>query len=156
MDGNDSGLSDDAALSSFLGGGLRERLGLDPEHLGLGLIVARNHLARGAVGDALRIYGTLVLCDPANADFQLGLADCASIGGEHHIALQAASALIATAPGDPRGYLLSGRSCLMLGHAREAHEDLTDALRIALSTGDDAVAGEARLLLDRLEAVSAE
>lgn len=156
MDSKDSGLPDEAALSSFAAGGLRERLGLDPGHLAIGLAVARNHLARGAVGDALRIYGTLVLCDPANADFQLGLANCASMGGEHHIAMQAASALIATAPGDPRGYLLSGRSCLMLGHADEAREDLADALRIALSNGDHAVADEARLLLDRLAAVSAQ
>lgn len=156
MDSDDTGPASEAALSSFLAGGLRERLGLDPEHLTIGLVVARNHLARGAVGEALRLYGTLVLCDPSNAEFQLGLANCASMGGEHHLALQAASALIATTPGDARGYLLSGRSCLMLGHAGEAREDLDDALRIALSNGDHAVADEARLLLDRLAAVSAE
>lgn len=134
----------------LLDGELRKQLGLSSEQLRVGLAVARNHLARGAYAEAFRIYASLVLCDPMNVDFQVGLANCAGLMGEHHVALQAASAIIALAPADPRGYLLSGRSCLMIGSFAEAQEDLTDAMRHAEITGSDVVTREARHLLDRL------
>jgi len=138
----------DTTLAQLLDGELRKRLGLTTEQLRVGLTVARNHLTRGAPADALKIYVALVLCDPLNVDFQVGLANCASVLGEHHVALQAASAVIALAPGDPRGYLLSGRSCMMLGSYAEAREDLDDAL--TFSNDDETVATEARHLLERL------
>lgn len=140
--------STDDTLAQFLDGQLGKRLGLTPEQLRIGLSVARNHLTRGAPAEALKIYVALVLCDPLNVDFQVGLANCASVLGEHHVALQAASAVIALAPRDPRGYLLSGRSCMMLGNYAEAKEDLEDAL--AFVGADETVATEARHLLERL------
>lgn len=141
---------DDEILAALLRGDLRDKLGLDSGQLRVGLSVARNHLTRGAPLDALRIYVPLVLCEPTNVDFQIGLANCAGLLGEHHLALQAASAVIALAPRDARGYLLSGRSCLAIGAFSEAKEDLEDAL--ALAGSDTAVAGEATLLLDRIAA----
>jgi Flp pilus assembly protein TadD len=138
----------DSTLAQLLDGELRKRLGLTPEQLRIGLMVARNHLTRGAPADALKIYVALVLCDPLNVDFQVGLANCASVLGEHHVALQAASAVIALAPADPRGYLLSGRSCMMLGNYAEAREDLGDALTFA--NGNETVAAEASHLLERI------
>ncbi|MDC9823024.1 pathogenicity island protein [Devosia sp. ZB163] len=143
---------DDETLAALLRGELRNRLGLSSEQLRIGLSVARNHMTRGAPLEALRVYVTLVLCEPANVDFQIGLANCAGVLGEHHLALQAASAVIALAPKDARGYLLSGRSCMMISAFAEAKEDLEDAL--ALAGSDEAVAGEAKLLLGRIAAAS--
>lgn len=139
----------------LLGGELRKQFGLSSEQLRVGLAVARNHLSRGAHAEAFRIYASLVLCDPMNVDFQVGLANCAGLMGEHHVALQAASAIVALAPADPRGYLLSGRSCLMVGSFAEAQEDLRDALRHAEAAGSDFVANEARHLLDRVSVAAA-
>jgi Flp pilus assembly protein TadD len=143
---------DDETLAALLRGELRNRLGLSSEQLRIGLSVARNHMTRGAPLEALRVYVTLVLCEPANVDFQIGLANCAGVLGEHHLALQAASAVIALAPKDARGYLLSGRSCMMISAFAEAKEDLEDAL--ALAGSDEAVAGEAKLLLGRIAAAA--
>jgi Flp pilus assembly protein TadD len=144
---------DDETVSALLRGELRDKLGLSSEQLRIGLSVARNHLTRGAPAEALRIYVALVLCEPTNVDFQVGLANCAGLLGEHHLALQAASAVIALAPKDARGYLLSGRSCMMINAFSEAKEDLEEAL--ALGGSDGAVAGEAKLLLARIAAVAA-
>lgn len=144
---------DDETISALLKGELRDKLGLSTEHLRVGLSVARNHLTRGAPLEALRIYVALVLCEPTNVDFQIGLANCAGVLGEHHLALQAASAVIALAPKDARGYLLSGRSCMMIQAFSEAKEDLEDALAFAGS--DAAVANEAKMLLGRIAAATA-
>lgn len=143
---------DDETLSALLRGELRAKLGLSTEQLRIGLSVARNHLTRGAPLEALRIYVAMVLCEPSNVEFQIGLANCAGLLGEHHLALQAASAVIALAPKDARGYLLSGRSCMMISAFSEAKEDLEDAL--ALAGSDQAVAGEAKLLLSRIAAAA--
>ncbi|WP_378940817.1 hypothetical protein [Mesorhizobium sp. ANAO-SY3R2] len=132
----------------FLSGQLGAELGLSTEALRIGLTVASNHLLRGAYGEAMRVYVGLVLCEPMNVDFQVGLANCANLMGEHCVALQAASAVIMLAPSDPRGYLLSGRSCIMLGQMDEATEDLNDALKHA--NGNGAVVKEVGLLLDRI------
>lgn len=143
--------ADDDTLAALLRGDLRAKLGLSSEQLRVGLSVARNHLTRGAPLDALRIYVPLVLCEPTNVDFQIGLANCAGVLGEHHLALQAASAAISLAPKDARGYLLSGRSCIAINAFAEAKEDLTDAL--ALAGSDTAVASEAKMLLSRIAVV---
>lgn len=148
----DGASGNDDTVRQFLGGHLGAQLGLTSEQLRVGLTVARNHLERGNATDAMRIYVALVLCEPLNVDFQVGLANCASFMEEHHVALQAASAVIALAPADPRGYLLSGRSCLKLGSFEEAREDLADALRLAGADASDPVAQEATMLLDRLSA----
>ena len=142
-------------IHGFLGGELGKRLGLSTEQLRVGLSVAQNHVARGAYVEAFRIYMSLVLCDPLHVDFQVGLAQSAALLGEDHIAIQAASAVIALAPKDPRGYLLSGRSCFAVASYQEAHEDLTEALRLARESGSDALTMEASVLLERLAVASA-
>ena len=145
-----------AGLAEALHGGeIARELGLDAADLRLGLTVAKNLLSRGAHAEAMRVYVALVLCEPLNVDFQVGLANCASVVGEPYMALQAASAVIALAPSDPRGYLLSGRSCMAIGNFAEAREDLTDALRFADTGTYDVVRREAGLLIDRLTAAGA-
>ncbi|KQT54070.1 hypothetical protein ASG43_00035 [Aureimonas sp. Leaf454] len=142
-------------IAALLDGKLRKDLGLEPEDLKIGLTVARNLLNRGHQGEAMRLYAVLVLCQPTEVDFQVGLANCASAMGEHYIALQAASAVIALAPSDPRGYLLSGRSCFHTGSFAEAEQDLGDALGLAEQTGHDVVRREADMLLGRIAAARA-
>jgi Flp pilus assembly protein TadD len=149
---SDGGLSTDA-MAQFMSGHLRDELGLTSDVLNVGLTVARNHILRGAHGEAMRIYIGLVMCEPMNVDFQVGLANCANLMGEPNVALQAASAAIMLAPSDPRGYLLSGQSCIMMGNVDEAREDLNDALRHA--SGNDAVVREAEQLLERIAALAA-
>src|SRR5690349_18366954 len=72
-------------------GAIRKALGLEPADLRLGLDVARNQLQKGAVNEAFRIYAALVVCDPSDAELQVGLANCALHVGENNLALQAAS-----------------------------------------------------------------
>jgi len=99
--------------------------------------------------EAFDLFSRLGLVDPANLDVQLGLARCATGLGEHEIAIKAAANVIRLAPSDPRGYLLSGKNCLMIGQLQEAREDLADAVRLA---GDEtALAAQASLLLSQLE-----
>jgi Flp pilus assembly protein TadD len=140
-------------LAQLLSGGLRDELGLTSDVLAVGLAIAANHLSRGAHGEAMRIYVGLVMCEPMNVDFQVGLANCANQMGEQSVALQAASVAIMLAPSDPRGYLLSGRSCMMMGNVDEAREDLHDALTYA--GGNDAMIKEIDLLLGSISAQTA-
>ncbi len=136
--------------AAFLNGQIRDALGLRSEDLTIGLEVARNLLQRGATADALRVYAGLILCEPMNAAFQTGLANCALAAEEYHMALQAASAVIALAPRDPRGYLISGRACLGLGAFAEAGEDLREAVERGREVRDAVAVEEARRLLDAL------
>jgi Flp pilus assembly protein TadD len=131
-------------------GAIRKALGLEPIDLRLGLDVARIHLQRGAAGDAFEIYAMLVVCDPSDPELQVGLANCALYVGENNLALQAASAIIALTPADPRGYFFSGRACLALGHVAEAKEDLTEAIELARKCKNVLVFGEASKLLERI------
>lgn len=139
-------------VARFLSGHFRDEIGLTSDILNVGLAVAKNHLLRGAYVEAMRIYVGLVMCEPMNVDFQVGLANCANLMGEQSVALQAASVAIMLAPSDPRGYLLSGRSCIMMGNVQEAREDLGDALKYA---GDnDAMVKEIELLLESILALT--
>jgi Flp pilus assembly protein TadD len=131
-------------------GAIRKALGLEPVDLRLGLDVARNQLQKGAVGEAFRTYATLVVCDPSDPELQVGLANCALHVGENNLALQAASAVVALAPSDARGYFFSGRACMALGHFAEAKEDLTEAIELARVPKDALIFNEARKLLERL------
>ena len=54
------------------------------------------------------------------------------------------------APADPRGYLLSGRACLGLGHLAEAAEDLRDAVDFGRKSRDPLIVDEASKLLQTL------
>lgn len=136
--------------AALLNGHIRDALGLASEDLAIGLEVARNLLQRGATAEALRVYAGLILCEPTNPTFQAGLANCALVAEEYHLALQAASAVIALAPRDPRGYLISGRACLGLGAFGEAGEDLRDAVTLGREARDAVAVEEARRLLDAL------
>lgn len=135
-------------------GSIRKELGLEPGDLRLGLDVARNMLHRGAIGEALRLYAALVLCEPAGVDFQVGLANCALQAGESDLALHAASAVIALAPRDPRGYLLSAKACLALGRVTEAEEDLKDAVAFGRDARNAAIVEDASGLLQRLASLN--
>lgn len=139
----------------FLNGEIRDTLGLSSDDLSVGLEVAGNLVRRGATGEALRVYAGLILCEPTNAAFQTGLANCALMAEEYHLALQAASAVISLAPRDPRGYLISGQACLGLGAQAEAAEDLQDAVRLGSEEGDAVVVDLARRLLDSVAASTA-
>jgi Flp pilus assembly protein TadD len=145
-------ISDAARL--IASGEIRKRLGLEPSDLRLGLDLARNQLLRGATAQALRTYAALVLCEPSEPDFQLGLANCALHLNENELALQAASAAIALRPANPRGYYISGRACLALGHHPEAKEDLTEAIERAREARDTLIVTEAEMLLTRLAALA--
>jgi Flp pilus assembly protein TadD len=140
-------------ITELLGGSLRKELGLETIDLMAGLEVAKNHLKRGAIPEAMRIYATLVLCEPTNVDFQVGLANCALLAEENHLALQAASAIVALAPADPRGYFLSGRACLGLGSFTEAAEDLTDAVEFGRKAHNATIVNEANVLLQKVAAL---
>lgn len=136
--------------AALLNGHLRDALGLRSADLAIGLEVARNLLQRGANAEALRVYAGLILCEPANAAFQTGLANCALAAEEYHLALQAASAVVALTPRDPRGYLISGRACLGLGALAEAGEDLREAVARGREARDAVAVEEACRLLDAL------
>lgn len=147
---NDTGDKLDDAQQRIFAGAIREGLGLTSEDLRLGLTVARNQLMRGARLEALRTYVALVMCEPGNVDFQLGLANCAAAIGEFHLTLQAASAVIALDPRHPRGYYLSGRACLALGYRDEAQEDLDDAVEFGRAARDAKTVAAAQKLLRQL------
>jgi len=138
----------------LVSGAIRKKLGLKSMDLHLGLDLARNQLQRGATTEAFRTYVALVLCDPSDPELQIGLANCALTIGENELGLQAASAVVALAPSDPRGYYLSGRACLGLGHYAEAREDLTDAITFAKAARNTVIFEEADKLLHKLAALS--
>lgn len=140
----------DGGISAFLNGSLRKELGLESIDLTAGLSIAKNYLERGLPLEAMRTYVALVLCEPTNPDFQVGLANCAIQMGEDHLALQAASAVVALAPSDPRGYFLSGRACFALGHYAEAAEDFRDALEFGRKSNDALIVDEASKFLQKL------
>lgn len=140
----------DEAAKDFVRGRIRDELNLKSADLAIGLDVAKNLLKRGAPAEALRIYAGLILCEPANVEVQVGLANCALLVEEPHLALQAASVVVALAPRDPRGYLLSGRACISLGALDEAAEDLGDAVRFGREARDSLVVEEARRHLQAL------
>jgi hypothetical protein len=140
----------DSGVTAFLQGALRKELGLEAIDLKAGLAIAKNHLSRGATVEAMRTYVALVLCEPMNVDFQVGLANCALLIEEYPLALQAASAVVALAPRDPRGYLLSGRACLGMGQLAEAAEDLRDAVEHGRNARDAAIVNEASGLLQKI------
>ncbi len=141
------------AERAILGGAIRKDLGLETRDLRPGLTVAKNLLLRGSKAEALRIYVALVLCEPMNAEFQIGLANCAMLLGENHLALQAASVVVALEPRNPRGYYVSGRACLALRHYAEAEEDLRDAAAFAKAARDEVIALESDKLLDKIAAL---
>ncbi|MDO1583211.1 hypothetical protein [Rhizobium oryzicola] len=124
-----------------------EALGLKPGDLSIGVAAATAMLRRGEGPEALRMFAMLALCDPADINIQLGLAECAAELEQHELVIQAASVLIAMAPQDARGYFLCGRACLMAGYDAEAQEDLSMAIKLDRERGAGAIAAEAERLL---------
>lgn len=137
-------------MDALCSGKVRDSLGLKSEDLQLGLTLARNQLERGAKREAMRIYTALVLCEPMNPEFQLGLANCAAAMGNHHLTLQAASAVIALDPNHARGFYLSGRACLALGLKSEAQEDFREAIELGRAAKDAKIVAEAKRLLGQI------
>ncbi|MFT0891578.1 hypothetical protein [Pseudochelatococcus sp. G4_1912] len=129
---------------------IREVMGLEVEHLLPGLSIAAKMLQRGDEEGALRTYATLVLCDPNEPRFQQGLAACALKIGQHAVALQAASAIIAFWPESPEGYHFSAHACIGLEEYEAAIEDFTDALRLAQQTGNEAIASDSERMIGRI------
>jgi Flp pilus assembly protein TadD len=151
---SDSPANVSEAVRQFVGGAIRKKLGLESSDLRLGLDLARNQMQRGATAEAFRTCAALVLCDPSDPELQIGLANCAVQIGEDELALQAASVVVALAPSDPRGYYLSGRACLGLGHYADAKEDLTAAMKFAKASRNTVVFEEADKLMNKLAALS--
>ncbi len=137
-----------------IGDMVRKQLGIQALDAGVCLELARAEEQRGAVRDALQIYIGLVLSEPCHVEGQIGLAGCALQNGQDAFALQAASLVIALAPTDPRGYLLSGQACLALRQTKEAKEDLTDAIKVARRANNTAVEAAANQLLSTLAAAA--
>lgn len=129
---------------------IREIMGLEVEHLLPGLALAAKMLKQGDEEGALRTYATLVLCEPTEPRFQIGLAACALKIGLHAVALQAASAVIAFIPESPEGYHLSAHACVGLGEFDFAIEDFTEALRIARDAGNEILASDSERMLERV------
>lgn len=136
---------------AFLDGAVRDALELDPDDLQIALALAGRDVERGAYPRALRTYATLTLCEPRNAEFQLGLANCAMRMEQYELGLQAATLAIAFAPADPRAWLVSGRCRVGLGRpADEARHDLAEAEELGLAARNAAIVGDARRLLAAL------
>lgn len=148
-----AGSANTAGEIAMAHGAIATKLGLKSGDLNVGLHVAKGLLDRGSFGEALRTYTALVLCEPTNAEFQIGLSNCALVMGEDSLCLHAASAVVALAPTDPRGYFLSGRACLALGQWVEAEEDFRDALAHAKQARNALIAGQAEKLLAHISAL---
>ena len=87
-----------AALEDAFSGELPKTLGLDDQDL-----VAIAKMAKKALGDgdtalAFRAYALLVLLDPQNVSYQIGLAESALAANTPSAALQAASAPLYDCP----------------------------------------------------------
>ncbi|MGV6872700.1 hypothetical protein ACUSIJ_08410 [Pseudochelatococcus sp. B33] len=133
---------------------IRALLGLDVEHLLPGLDIAADRFRQGDEQGALRIYATLVLCDPTEPRFQIGLAACALDMGLAAVALRAASAVIACRPESPEGYHLSGHASAGLEEYDDAVRDFTEALRLARKRrGCAEIARDSERMLARLAAL---
>jgi len=130
---------------------LAEELNLDIRAFDALLVLAGQMQEQKRWKEAFELYAKLGLIDPTQLDVQIGLARCATELGEHDLAIKAAANVILLAPHDARGYLLSGKNCLLIGQYQEAREDLEDAMRLA---GDEAsLRRSALLLLSQLEVI---
>lgn len=151
---NDGAAMDEsqAMLEAIARGEFGHRAGLDKRHLDLASVIANDLMRRGAALEATRLFATIVLCDPTHREGQIGLATGGLEVGEPYVAIQAAAALIAAAPTDPLGYLLSGKACRMAEEWSEAREDLQRASELARAAGQGSILAEAQMLLGSLEA----
>jgi Flp pilus assembly protein TadD len=135
-------------------GAIGKALGLERTDLRFGLDMARSQLQRGALDQAFRTYIALMLCDPSDAELQIGLANCAVIMGENALALHAASAAAAFQPTDPRGFYLAGRAHMAMGSYDAAQKDLATAIDLARKKRDSVVFTHADKLLTKVRALA--
>lgn len=133
---------------------LWREIGLDRQDLQVALRVARGQAEQANFTDALRSYSAIMMCDPEDVDAQVGFAGCAIELDLFEAALQAAAIVMASAPADPRGHLLSGLACRGLGLDDEARRDFVEAERAAEAAGMAALAAEAGRRLAALDARS--
>lgn len=139
-------------IQDFMDGGIRDAVGLTSDALRFGLSVAKREMDRGDHATALGTYASLAACEPATVDYHVGMANCAVRLELYELGLSAATAALALAPRDPRGWLLSGRCCLALGRREQAREDLDTAADLGLATRAAPLVAEARRLLGVLAA----
>lgn len=132
---------------AFLDGSVRDALGLRHEDIEVGIEIAARAVKRGALAEALRAYGALALCEPNNADVQIGLANCAMLMEQFGLGAQAAAIAIALAPQDARGWLVSGRCRLGLGETDASRRDLSQAETVGLAARSAPIVEDARRLL---------
>ncbi|MEM8552911.1 MAG: hypothetical protein AAGF45_11075 [Pseudomonadota bacterium] len=140
-----------SAFEAAFSGELPETLGLKDQDL-----IAIAKMAERALGDgdtalAFRAYALLVLLDPQNVPYQIGLAESALAARTPSAALQAASAVVASTPDNPQGYYWSARACLELGLIAEAKEDLEDAASFAKQARMGTLFAECQALLGKLQ-----
>jgi uncharacterized protein HemY len=142
--------NEQAIMDMIADGALGRHFGFERKHLDAAAFIAGDLARRGAHDKAVRLFATIVLCDPHHRVAQIGLASGALEVEQPYIAIQAAATLIAGEPQNPLGYLLSGKGCLMAQEWPEAGEDLHRALELARAGGDAALATEAERLLAAL------
>lgn len=135
-------------LFNYLTGSFSERVGIGPELMQKVVQKARIHAETGNAEEAFEVFGAAVILEPMNMTYLGGLANCALLLGLPDPALHAASLMTVIEPENPVGYALSGAACRLMGKYEEAAEDFADAHRLALSSGNLAVAG----LVDKLQA----
>jgi len=126
------------------GPSLLEMMGLERGDLDAFAIIARKDFLAGKDEDAVSKFARLVMADPTNADYQLGLAETALATGRAETAMQSAALVIAERPTSPVGYFLSGRAAMLMGEVEFALEDLGDAIKFAEASGDAAILASAR------------
>lgn len=120
-------LTETTALA-FVNGEVVRDLGLDPRVLEVGLVIASQHMQRGNLEEALRVYTSLVIFNPLDLEAHIGLATCALRMERPDVALRSASLVIGRAKQDPRGYLLSAQALLILREPTGAASDAQMAL----------------------------
>lgn len=129
--GEQDGGTNADGTTAFVNGEVMKSLGLDPETLQLGLVVASRHMQRGDIDEALGTYVSLTVLNPLDLEAQIGVATCALRLERPDVALQSASLVIGRAGRDPRGYLLSAQALLMLKETEAARRDAAMAIELA-------------------------
>lgn len=151
MDALPAALEARSAFEDAFSGELPKTLGLDDQDLVAIAKMAKKALGEGDAALAFSAHALLVLLDPQNVSYQIGLAESALAANTPSAALQAASAVVASTPDNPQGYYWSARACLELGLMAEAKEDLEDAASFAKQARMGTLFAECQALLDNLQ-----
>lgn len=117
------------------GPSLLEIMGLERGDIDGVALRAREVFLSGKEEDAVSLFVQLVMVDPTNVDYQIGLAETSLATGRAEVAMQSAAVVIADRPTSAIGYFLSGRAALLMGEIEIALEDLEDAIKLAEASG---------------------